>query len=262
MKLRDIIGLIIALALAIGVAFLTRIFLAEEEKPKVEKPVLQQVELAKILVAGKPLSEGEVIKPGDIVWQSWPRVALNPTYIKEGTVKIQNLEGSIVRHPLDQGEPIIKQDLVKRGDQGILAAMVDPGKRAISIEVTPQSASSGLIIPGDYVDVILSKVVVKQGEAGSKSKTVVKNVKVLAMDIEMASSKPTPKIPPRVATLEVTPNEAELITAAVKEGTLSLSLQSIDRTKVESTEDEEPSKEEMITIIRGKEKSEVQVQEY
>lgn len=261
MKLRDIIGLIIALALAIGVAVLTRFFLTEEKKPKPGEPTEQQVQLTKILVAGKPLSEGVVVGAEDLVWQSWPMSALNATYIKEGTVTIDNLVGSVVRHSLDQGEPVIMTDIVKPGEKGLLAAVVAPGKRALSIEVKPSSISSGLIIPGDYVDVIFSKTTSGEAGVGSESRTIVKNVKVLAMDVEMTSTKKAPGVPPRVATLEVTPAEAELIEASSREGTLSLSLQGLDKTEAVQTETESPSKEGTVTIIRGTDKSEVQVQE-
>ena len=262
MKLRDIIGLSLALVLAIGVAFLTRIFLTEEKKPKSGTLTEQQVQLIKILVAGKPLSEGAVLGAGDLVWQNWPINALNQTYIKEGTVTIENLVGSVVRYPLDQGEPVIMTDLAKPGDRGILAAIVAPGKRAISIEVKPSNVSSGLILPGDYVDVIFSKTTSGEGGVGSEGRTIVKNVKVLAMDVEMASTKKTPGTPPKVATLEVTPAEAELIEASTREGTLSLSLQGLEKTKAGPMAEEAPSKEGTITVIRGKDKSEVQVQEY
>lgn len=262
MKLRDIIGLSIALLLAIGVAFLTRVFLTEEKQPKPGEPTEQQVQLTKILVAGNPLSEGVVIKAGDLTWQNWPVAALNPAYIKEGTVAIESLLGAIVRYPLDQGEPVNVADLVKPGDKGILAAMVAPGKRALSIEVKPSTVSSGLILPGDYVDVVFSKTTSGAAGVGAESRTIVKNVKVLAMDVEMASMKSAPGAPPKVATLEVTPTEAELIEASAREGTLSLSLQGLDKTKGAPVAEEASSKEGKVTVIRGKDKSEVQIQEY
>ncbi len=263
MRLRDIIGLILALILAIGVAFLTRIFLSKEDKPKHETPV-QQAEISKILVAGKDLTEGDKINPGDLVWQDWPPQALNVNYIKEGTVKVEDFLGSIVRSHIDKGEPVIASDLVKAGDKGILAAMLSPGMRAVSIDVTPQSASSGLIAPGDYVDVILSKVISPaSGNQYGQSRTVLRNVKVLAIDIKMAESHEKPKEAPRIVTLEVTPAQAELVTAAVKEGTLSLSLHSLENISVNNRVDagEGPPKEKTIILMRGKEKIEIQVPE-
>lgn len=265
MKLRDVIGLVIAIILAVGVAFLTRVFLTQKETPH-EKTLEEGQNLNKILVAKKILKEGDRINIGDIAWQNWPQSALHPNYIKEGSLKIEDLTGAIVRFPLHEGEPIVLKDLIQPGERGILAAVIAPGKRAISIDVTPQSANSGLIFPGDHVDVILSKIVsTSSGTQMGESKTIVSNVRVLAMDIEMGSTQENPKSIPKVATLEVSHAQAEKITAGAKEGSLSLSLHSIGKEALQDEdsegESEMLSKPMSIIIMRGKEKSEIQVQE-
>jgi pilus assembly protein CpaB len=263
MRLKDIIGLVIALILAIFVAFLTRYFLTKEEKPK-QVVQVQKIMLPKIYVAARSLHEGDIIRPGDVALQEWPQKSISPNYIKEGTAKAEDFIGSVVRGHFEVGEPIIASDLVKPGEKGILAAVVSPGKRAISIEVTAQSASSGLIFPGDFVDVILSKSVTAHGGTQQgESKVVAANLKVLAMDTELSDAHMKPKKVPHVATLEVTPAEAEHITAALKEGTLSLSLHSIEKSTVvpEEIEKKAPSKRDTIILMRGNKKTEVNVQE-
>lgn len=133
MRLRDIIGLAIALVLAIGVAFLTRVFLTQEDKTKEEAQVkMPTVEMTKILVAGRVLKEGDSIGPGDLIWQPWPQKALTSSYIQEGTLNLAGYSGAIVRFYLDKGEPVLVSDLVKPGDRSALAAILSPGKRAIS----------------------------------------------------------------------------------------------------------------------------------
>ncbi len=265
MRLKDIIGLLLALILAIGVAFLTRFFLTSKEK---SAPVVQQAQpvgLAKILIAEKDLHVGDKIKAGDLNWVEWPEKALNSNYIKEGTVKDIDLIGAIVRGHIEKGEPVTSTNLVKPGDKGILAAILSPGKRAVSIDVTAQSASSGLIAPGDYVDVILSKSVSPPGGTTQygESKTIASNVKVLAIDIEMSDAHEKPKNAPRVATLEVTPAQAGIISAAVKEGTLNLSLHSLEKSPADEQQGEtdKRKKEGTVILMRGKEKTEIQVQE-
>ena len=138
--------------------------------------------------------------------------------------------------------------------------MLTPGKYAISIDITPSSASSGLNYPGDFVDVILSKRITPEsgGEYGN-SQTIVSNVKVLAMDIELSSPDEKPKTPPHVATLEVDQAQAETITAALKEGSLSLSLKSLQKGVADGTT--EAPEHANITIMRGEKKTLIQVQE-
>jgi pilus assembly protein CpaB len=263
MRARDIIGLILALILAIGVAFLTRIFLTKEEKPT--QVVTSKVEqLTRILVAGKKLLPGDKITTGDLVWQEWPKKAVTTNDLTEETTKIEEFMGSIVRFPIPKGNPIVREELVKRGDKGFLAAIVSPGKRAISIDVTASASDSGLIFPGDYVDVLLSITDSTQNKSVGKSKTILKNIKVLAFDTALAAPDTNPKTPPHVATLEVTPGQAEVLMAAVKEGVVTLSLHSIAKGEVEAPEIQPtvaPRAEEKIILMRGKEKSEIQFQE-
>jgi pilus assembly protein CpaB len=272
MRLRDIIGLAVALLLAIGVAFLTRYFLTKEETHKEVSKTTERssADLVKILMSAKNLQEGDIIRAGDLNWDDWPMLAMEPTYIKQGTIDINALRGAVVRTRIPQGQPVTAGLFIKPGDKSILAALISPGMRAVSLDVTPQSISSGLIAPGDRVDIILSQIgQAAGGKQAIESKTVAKNLKVLAVDIEMASTHEKPKVTPRVVTLEVTPEQAELIARASKEGALSLSLKGIKKGKrseeeqenAEETEGESASKQGVVILLRGSEKSEIQVQE-
>ena len=255
MKFKDIIGLILALVLAVAVAFLIRYFLVEKESQK-EALVAQEVKNLKILVASKPLDMGTKIQPGDLVWQPWPNNSLNDSYIQEGSIQLDALSGSVILEHIDKGEPVIIANLVQPGDKSILAALLPPGKRAISIDVTPQAISSGLIQPGDYVDVLLSKTITPTAaQQYGQTTAVVNNVKVLALDMVMGESTQKQNSStsiPKVATLEVTPDQAKLITAAAKEGSLSLSLHDISNKEVATEEDPLTS---IVTLMRGKEKT-------
>ena len=127
MRLKDIIGLVAALVLAVGVAFLTRVFLTKGEK-KHEEAVKQQIQLSKILVAARTLHEGDKLKAGDLTWQSWPQQAINLNYIRQGSMRIEDLSGAVVRFHVEQGQPLSIKDFVKRGEKGILAAVVESAR--------------------------------------------------------------------------------------------------------------------------------------
>lgn len=266
MRIKDIIGLLLALVLAIGVAFLTRIFLSKEEKkaPQVVEKT-ERAHTSKILVAAKNLAPGTKIITGDLIWQEWPSTALNPHYLTEQTATIEGFNSAIVRYPIHAGNPIVKEELVMQGDRGLLAAVIAPGKRALSIEVTPSSVDSGLIFPGDYVDVVIAASLSEKDRQVVRSKTILRNLKVLALDTTLAPPETNPKTPPHVATLEVTPAQAEILLAGTKEGTLSLSLHSMETDPVANVEPVRPlphtKKTEKIILMRGKDKSEVEFQE-
>ena len=71
------------------------------------------------------------------------------------------LRGSLVRKFLDAGSPVTSQDVLRPRDRGFLASVLAPDSRAISIKVDADSGVSGLIWPGDYVDVVLTQVIDK-----------------------------------------------------------------------------------------------------
>jgi|GEM_PF-6585410 len=277
MRFKDIIGLVIALVLAIGVAFLTRFFLEKKEEPKKEL-ITQQQQVAQVLIAGKSLQEGDKIKGGDLIWQKWPLDTVNSNYITPQVLNslsmtLESLTGSVVREPFLQGEPILIKGFIKQGERSILSAIVAPGKRAISIDVTPTTASSGLVTPGDIVDIVLSytSVTTPEGEPKmARSKTILEGIKVLAIDANLTTPEGKINSSPRVATLEVTPEQAQILVGSVKEGVLSLSLRSIETSNGTSPASDkivpnlpppDTSEESKITIIRGKDVSTIEFKE-
>ncbi len=189
MKARDIIGLIIALVLALGIAFLTRKFLAADTPPPPPKTVVKKENTNEILVAAKSLAVGTRVGSGDIKWQPWPQSASNSNYLTHAKTNLKNLEGSVVRAALSQGEPITPEDILKPGDRSNLAAVIEEGKRAISIDVNAATSGSGLIQPGDHVDVIVAKTESNaKGNSSTVSEMVVSNVKVVAVDNRLGAS--------------------------------------------------------------------------
>jgi pilus assembly protein CpaB len=149
------------------------------------------------------------------------------------------LEGSVARQVLPKGVPITKTAIVQPGERGFLAAVLQKGERAISIPVGEVTGVSGLILPGDRVDIILTYSVdggtIDAERDIRASETVMTNLRVLALDQRLSQKRVAPDgspitdAPPiaRTATLAVTPQEAEMITLATTLGDLSLVLNSV-----------------------------------
>jgi len=139
--------------------------------------------------------------------------------------------GSVVREPILAGEPIVGRKIVRAGDSGYMAAYLEPGMRAMAIGVSVESAAGGFILPGDRVDVI---VTVEQQAAGTEGSTankfasriVMQNVKVLAIDQSTRAGDDQQAVVGATATLEVAPQDAEVVALAKAAGTLSLVLRS------------------------------------
>ncbi|WP_321488355.1 Flp pilus assembly protein CpaB [uncultured Hyphomonas sp.] len=233
MRLIILIG---AAAAAIAAAFLVRGLTQPQTVTQTvteQQTVLQTKEVSEthVLVAKRNLIVGDLLSPDDFEWAPWPEKNLVEGYQTEedNADAINELSGSVVRIPIYAEEPILPQKLVMKGETGFMAALLKPGMRAISVEISTESASGGFILPDDRVDVILTY----QGQVAMAeavldrpvTETILKNVRVLAIDqvFYQGESESASQIG-NTATLEVNPNEAELIAHAQRLGTLSLSL--------------------------------------
>lgn len=140
--------------------------------------------------------------------------------------------GSVVREPILAGEPIVGRKIVRAGDSGYMAAYLEPGMRAMAIGVTVESAAGGFILPGDRVDVVLTRELGTTGSVEGSSapkhatSVVLQNVKVLAIDQSTRAEDDEQAKVGATATLEVTPGDSEVLALAKSEGELSLALRS------------------------------------
>lgn len=138
------------------------------------------------------------------------------------------LPGSLVRKFVDAGSAITLQDILRPRDRGFLASVLAPDSRAISIKVDEETGVSGLIRPGDNVDVVLTQVFEKADPARrAVSETVLSNVRVIAIDQEIAQggrpvSNAVAGKTAQTVSLELTPEQVKKVSVAKQLGTLSL----------------------------------------
>lgn len=127
--------------------------------------------------------------------------------------------GTVSRTEIYPGEVIIKDRIVAPGGGSTLAAMISPNKRAITVRVNDVVGVAGFLLPGNRVDIISTK---KKGKK-IVSNTILKNIKVLAVDQTASTDKNEP-IVVRSVTMEMSSSETEDVTAATKQGSLQLTL--------------------------------------
>ncbi len=189
-----------------------------------------------VLVAKKELNAGSFVRKEDLKWQPWPEDGVQDTYVVKGERDITEFAGSVVRAKLGVGEPLTDVRVVQPGDRGFLAAVLEPGKRAVSVPVNATTGISGFVFPGDWVDIILTgkfEVKVKDGEDTSKeeyaySETLLTDIRVLAVDQAVENAEGEVSVA-KTATLEVDQKQAEKIAIGIEMGHLSLSLHSLAR---------------------------------
>jgi pilus assembly protein CpaB len=185
MKAARLVILGVALAAAAGAALLAG---GHHEAPPPVAPPPPPLATVDILVAKNDLSRGQVIAEGDVDWQTWPAASANANFIKrtDRPDAVHQFIGAIVRESLVGGQPISDLSVVFAKGSGFMAAILPKGMRAVSMEVSAETAAGGFILPDDHVDVVLTRHDKAQTAGGAidkiVSESILRNVRVLAID--------------------------------------------------------------------------------
>jgi pilus assembly protein CpaB len=214
------ITLIVAVVLAIGTGILTLRYLTSiQQQANVQQ---QQVELKRILVASRDIPARAKITPDMLTSITRPATQVEPGALEDP----KQAQGDIALITIPSGSTITETRVGRPAEVG-LTVRLKPGMRAISIPVDRVKAVSGLLQPGDRVDVLAS---VPRGQGSQpKAVTIIRGAMVLAINdtLETAGATPSPDAANLVTvTLGVTPQQADLLTMADLNTTLRLALRS------------------------------------
>ncbi|MFZ0526024.1 MAG: Flp pilus assembly protein CpaB, partial [Xanthobacteraceae bacterium] len=148
----------------------------------------------------------------------WPQAALPAGAFG----KIADLVAAkrVVLTPMEPNEAVLASKVTGPGQRATLSAVLDPGMTAVTVRVNDVEGVAGFILPGDHVDVMLTR----QGEKNSATTDVViENAQVLAID-QLADEKADKPSVVKAVTLEVKVTDGERVALASTVGTLSLLL--------------------------------------
>jgi pilus assembly protein CpaB len=242
MNLRTILLAFVALSLAGLTALFARQWL-DAQRVVVAKPA-PPTAATEVLVARDALSTGTFVKPENLRWQPWPADGANQAYVVKGKGDMNAFVGGVVRQSIAPGEPITSARIVMPGDRGFLAAVLQPGMRAVSVSINAETGISGLVFPGDKVDLIVAQSFRETSSETAvtrrASETVLTEIRVLAIDQNTKDKNEKPAVG-KTVTLEVTPKQAEAIAVAAELGKLSLSLRSLATTEMPTVHRERPT---------------------
>lgn len=231
MTFARLIVLGIALAAAVVAAFLARGLVSGEAEPAQQIVAAPEVEVAEVLVATRDVPVGTFVNAGALAWASWPKDAVRGYMITRDArpEAMEEFAKAVARAGLYEGEPIVARKLVTPDQGGFMAAILPEGMRAISVRISPETGAGGFILPNDRVDVILTRRTERDsGEPRQATQTVLANVRVLAIDQSFQESGSDDQAAiGKTATLELTPEQAEVLALAEATGQLTLALRSL-----------------------------------
>ncbi|MBB4066460.1 Flp pilus assembly protein CpaB [Gellertiella hungarica] len=226
MKPARIIILGVAVATA-GLAGVLAMKMAGRSSPPQQEVITEREPTVNVLVAAENLPTGTRLQLQSMNWAAWPESSVTDGSITDTQRPnaIDELKGSVVRLPIFAGEPMRAEKIVD-GKGPTMSSMLPAGKRAVATEISVATGAGGFILPNDRVDVIM----VRKADDGSfVTETVLTNIRVLAIDQQIEEKKDeTRSVVGATATLELTPDQARVITVAQQMAQrLSLALRSV-----------------------------------
>ena len=182
-----------------------------------------------VVVATVDLPMGAKIRPEDIRIVTVPAELAPPNSFE----KMDEVKDRVVTNSVMKNEPVVPNRLALPGSGPGLAPMIPAGYRAVSVRVNDVIGVAGFIQPGMRVDVLASGRLPNSED--SVTRTVLQNVVVLSAGQVL---QPEPKgqvINAQVVTLQVRPDEAEILTLTSGEGRIQLVLRNSSDTAIAAT---------------------------
>jgi pilus assembly protein CpaB len=172
-----------------------------------------------IVVANRPLRFGTELSKQALREMPWPDDALPPGAFS--TIAELLSEGRrVVLTAIEQNEPILAAKITGPGQRATLSAVIREGFRAVTVRVNDVEGVGGFVLPGDRVDVMLTRQIDK---GNASTDVVLQNTRVLAID-QIADERTDKPAVVKAVTLEVDTVGAQKLALAGSIGTLSLML--------------------------------------
>lgn len=183
-----------------------------------------------VVVAAQDIPFGSHFVPEMLRQIRWPDEYLPEDIILDPKDILNSPDGEdrIAIRSFVAGEPFLKAKVSGYGQKPTLSRRVAEGMRAFSVRISDVTGVAGFLLPGDRVDVVLTRQI-GDDRNNLVSDVVLQNIVILGID-QLASEETEDPVLARTATLEVTPEQAQKLSLAQQVGTLSLTLRNFANT--------------------------------
>lgn len=225
MKVRPLIVLALALAMALAAVFLARSWIAGQSTR--QTATVSPAEVVQVVAAATALKFGDRLAKENLRLVNWPTGS-----VPEGTFKsVDELLGQqqrVVLQAIQPNELILASKVTGPGQRASLSAVIASGMRAMTIRVNDVLGVAGFVLPGDRVDIMLTRELVQNQPI---TDVLLQNVKVLGIDQKSDQEENKPDVV-KAITIEVTTEQAQKLTLASTVGTLSLALRDVSNVEL------------------------------
>jgi pilus assembly protein CpaB len=189
------------------------------------------VATAKLVVVASPLRFGTELSAQHLREVSWPEGAI-PKGAFATMKDVLDGQKRFALLAMEENEPLLKTKITGPGQRASLAAVIDPGMKALTVRVNDVNGVAGFVLPGERVDVLLTRNLDKEE---SWADVLLQNVKVLAADQSADDRTDKPSVV-KAVTLEVSTAQAQRLALASSLGSLSLVLRPAGIVDMETTQ--------------------------
>lgn len=179
----------------------------------------QQVRTVRVVVAARDMPLGTLLRTGDLRMVNYPERDVPKGVVFDGKDAVNR----VLLFPMSGNEPVTISKLSGTTTVEGVSSTIEPGYRAVSVQITDVSGVAGLIQPNARVDVLFTR---PGSMAEATTSIILQNVKVLSTGRMASASQPVdPRAPvSKVVTLVLTPDDAQKLELAKNQGKISLSL--------------------------------------
>lgn len=224
MQTKTIISLGAAAVLGLGAVLAARVYMSAGRE---DAPVARETGSTPVVVASQPLARGFKLQGAVLKVANYPADAVPQGAFRTIPEAASGPGGArIALKDIAANEPILADRVSGSGGRSNLASSLGEGMRAVSLRANDVAGVGGFVLPGDRVDVMLTRSQDNNQPETSLTQVLAENVRVVGVDQSDDQSADKP-IVVKAITVEVTPDQAQAITLAQAVGALSLALRQI-----------------------------------
>ncbi len=239
MRPSSIVMLVVALALGVSAALLSKIWLQAQVPRQQTAVAAPKVDMGTIVIAAKSLRFGNRLAPRSLREVEWPDKAIPEGAFRKIADVVNGKDRRVVLSAIEENEPVLGWKITGPGQRASLSALIGDGKKAVTIRVNDVLGVAGFVLPGERVDILLTRTEIQEvgDEAPIQKNTftdvLLRNVRVLAVD-QLADDRTEEPAPAKAITIEVGTRQAQKLVLAASVGQLALALRSAGSTDTDA----------------------------
>jgi len=223
MRVGSIVMLLVAVVFAVAAGLLTQNWLERQSRQSQQVMPPDERRVGRIVVAAQPLRFGTELNAANIREIEWPLSAMPVGAFASKADLLKPGERRVVLSAVETSEAILKWKVTGPGQRASLSSIIDPSMKAVTIRVNDVFGVAGFVLPGDRVDVMLTRNDAGSGEKKAFTEILMQHVRVLGID-QLADDRSEKPSVVKAVTLEVPTTQAQKLVLAGTVGSLSLAL--------------------------------------